>query len=105
VGLSEKVARYQGINVRVQTAEVADSARGSIHGEPGGPIKIVVDNDRNVVVGATFVGPRSGELLTELTLAMRAEIPVPILADTLHAFPTFARILQGVFDRLNREPA
>jgi pyruvate/2-oxoglutarate dehydrogenase complex dihydrolipoamide dehydrogenase (E3) component len=105
VGLSEKVARYQGINVRVQTAEVADSARGSIHGEPGGPIKIVVDNDRNVVVGATFVGPRSGELLTELTLAMRAEIPVPILADTLHAFPTFARILQGVFDRLNRESA
>jgi pyruvate/2-oxoglutarate dehydrogenase complex dihydrolipoamide dehydrogenase (E3) component len=105
VGMSEKVARYQGVNVRVASAEVADSARGSIHGEPGGPIKIVVDDDRKVVVGATFVGPRSGELLTELTLAMRGEIPLPILADTLHAFPTFSRILQGVFDHLNRESA
>jgi pyruvate/2-oxoglutarate dehydrogenase complex dihydrolipoamide dehydrogenase (E3) component len=102
VGLSEKVARYQGINVRVGTAEVANSARGAIHGEPGGPIKIVVDDDRKVVVGATFVGPRSGELLSELTLALRGEIPLPVLADTLHAFPTFSRILQGVLDELNR---
>lgn len=105
VGLTESAARYQGLNIRVGSGEVADSARGAIHGEPGGPIKIVVDDDRKVVVGATFVGPRSGELLSELTLAMRAEIPLPVLADTLHAFPTFSRILQGILDQLDRESA
>jgi pyruvate/2-oxoglutarate dehydrogenase complex dihydrolipoamide dehydrogenase (E3) component len=105
VGLTENVARYQGLNVRVGSAEVENSARGSIHGEPGGPIKIVVDADRKVVVGATFVGPRSGELLTEMTLAMRGEVPLPILSDTLHAFPTFSRVLQGVLDKLDRASA
>ena len=88
--------------MKVGSAEVANSARGYIHGEPGGSIKVVVDADRKVIIGATCVGPRSGELLTELTLAMRGEVPVPVLADTLHAFPTFSRILQGVFDKLNR---
>jgi pyruvate/2-oxoglutarate dehydrogenase complex dihydrolipoamide dehydrogenase (E3) component len=41
-------------------------------------------------------------MLSEFTLAMRAGVPLPTLADTMHAFPTFSRILQGVFDSLNR---
>lgn len=102
IGLSEAQAREQGINVHVRLAEVANSARGAIAGEPGGVIKVVVDTDSKLIVGATLVGPRSGEMLTEFTLAMRAGVPLPVLADTMHAFPTFARILQGVFDGLNR---
>jgi pyruvate/2-oxoglutarate dehydrogenase complex dihydrolipoamide dehydrogenase (E3) component len=102
IGLSEAQARDKGINVRIGTAEVANSARGAIAGEPGGVIKVVVDADSKLIVGATLVGPRSGEMLTEFTLAMRAGVPMPVLADTMHAFPTFARILQGVFDSLNR---
>jgi pyruvate/2-oxoglutarate dehydrogenase complex dihydrolipoamide dehydrogenase (E3) component len=102
IGLTEAQAREQGINVRVGSAEVMNSARGAIAGEPGGLIKVVVDADSKLIVGATLVGPRSGEMLTEFTLAMRAAVPMPLLADTMHAFPTFARILQGVFDGLNR---
>jgi pyruvate/2-oxoglutarate dehydrogenase complex dihydrolipoamide dehydrogenase (E3) component len=100
--LTEAQAKEKGINVRIGSAEVANSARGAIAGEPGGLIKVVVDSDSKLIVGATLVGPRSGEMLTEFTLAMRAGVPMPVLADTMHAFPTFARILQGVFDSLNR---
>jgi pyruvate/2-oxoglutarate dehydrogenase complex dihydrolipoamide dehydrogenase (E3) component len=102
IGLTEAQAKEKGINVRIGSAEVANSARGAIAGEPGGLIKVVVDADSKLIVGATLVGPRSGEMLTEFTLAMRAGVPMPVLADTMHAFPTFARILQGVFDSLNR---
>ena len=105
VGVTEAQARERGVNVEVGLVEVADSARGAIHGDPGGPIKVVVDADRKVIIGATCVGPRSGEILSEFTLAIRAELPLPVLSDTLHAFPTFSRILQGVFDRLSRKLA
>jgi pyruvate/2-oxoglutarate dehydrogenase complex dihydrolipoamide dehydrogenase (E3) component len=102
IGMTEAQAREKGINVRIGSADVMNSARGYIHGEPGGLIKVVVDADSQQIVGATLVGPRSGEMLSEFTLAMRAGVTLPILADTMHAFPTFSRILQGVFDSLNR---
>jgi pyruvate/2-oxoglutarate dehydrogenase complex dihydrolipoamide dehydrogenase (E3) component len=105
VGVTEAQARARGVNVEVGLAVVENSGRGVIHGEPGGPIKVVVDADRKVIIGATCVGPRSGEILSEFTLAIRAELPLPLLSDTLHAFPTFSRILQGVFDKLSRELA
>ena len=102
IGMTEAQAREKGINVRIGSADVMNSARGYIHGEPGGLIKVVVDADSKLIVGATLVGPRSGEMLSEFTLAMRAGVTLPILADTMHAFPTFSRILQGVFDSLSR---
>ena len=99
VGLTEGQARDRGINVRV--AGVDDvyngTARGYIHGEPGGLIRVIADADRKVIVGATLVGPRSGEMLQELVLAIRAETALEIMADVIHGFPTFSRALQGVF--------
>jgi dihydrolipoamide dehydrogenase len=56
--------------------------------------------DRKVLVGALVVGPRAGEMIAELTLAIRADIPLVVLEDTLHAFPTFSRDLDGLFPLL-----
>ncbi|MFN2465256.1 MAG: NAD(P)/FAD-dependent oxidoreductase [Candidatus Dormibacteria bacterium] len=102
VGLSEKQAREQGINVR--TAGIDDlqnaTARGYIHGEPGGMMKLVADADRNVLVGATLCGPRSGEMIGEMCVAIRAEVPIAVLADVVHAFPTFARAFQEMIAEL-----
>jgi hypothetical protein len=39
-------------------------------------------------------------MIAELTLAIRAEVPLAVLADTLHAFPTFSRDLDGLFAKL-----
>jgi pyruvate/2-oxoglutarate dehydrogenase complex dihydrolipoamide dehydrogenase (E3) component len=57
-----------------------------------------VDSSRGVLLGATIVSPRAGEIIGELTLAVRAGIRLSVLADTIHAFPTFSRVLQGVLD-------
>ncbi len=100
VGLSEARAREELSDVRVVSADSGNGTRGYIYGPPGGVIKLVADMKRRVLVGALVVGPRAGEMIAELTLAIRAEVPLAVLEDTLHAFPTFSRDLDGLFPQL-----
>ncbi len=100
VGLSEEQARQRFARVRTESQDMGETARGYIHGEPGGVIKLVADSDRSVLVGATIVSPRAGEIVSELSLALLAEIPLRVMADLMHPFPAFARGLQGMFPKL-----
>jgi pyruvate/2-oxoglutarate dehydrogenase complex dihydrolipoamide dehydrogenase (E3) component len=98
VGLTERAAREQGVPVRTGTSQVSASARGWIHG-PGnaGFIKLVADADTGLLVGATSAGPWGGEVLSMLTLAVHARVPVSTLRTMIYAYPTFHR---GVQDAL-----
>jgi pyruvate/2-oxoglutarate dehydrogenase complex dihydrolipoamide dehydrogenase (E3) component len=98
VGLTERDAREQGIEVRTGQSKVSSSARGWIHG-PGneGFIKLVVDDGTGLLVGATSAGPWGGEVLAMLTLAVHAKVPVATLRTMIYAYPTFHR---GVLDAL-----
>jgi pyruvate/2-oxoglutarate dehydrogenase complex dihydrolipoamide dehydrogenase (E3) component len=100
VGLSEASARKQFPDVRVVSCDSGNGTRGYINGPPGGVIKLTADMRRRVLVGALVVGPRAGEMIAELTLAIRGEVDLGVLEDTLHAFPTFARDLDGMFPQL-----
>jgi len=95
VGLSERDARSSGLQVRVGTAQVPSSARGWIHkaGNPGF-VKLVEDRNRGVLVGATSAGPSGGEVLSMLTLAVHAEVPVGTLRHMIYAYPTFHRAVE-----------
>jgi pyruvate/2-oxoglutarate dehydrogenase complex dihydrolipoamide dehydrogenase (E3) component len=46
-----------------------------------------------VLVGAVVVAPEAGEWLGQLTLAIRAEVPVEVLLDTIQPFPTFSEAI------------
>ncbi|HZE41900.1 MAG TPA: NAD(P)/FAD-dependent oxidoreductase [Stackebrandtia sp.] len=98
VGLTESQARAEGLSVACGLARVPSTARGWIHG-PGnaGVIKLVADTDRGVLVGATSAGPWGGEVLSALSLAVHAEIPVSKLRQMIYAYPTFHR---GIEDAL-----
>jgi len=93
VGLSEAAARQRGIDTVVVCSDPAQSARGYIHGFHGGVIKLVADRARGALIGATLVTPRAGEILGELVLAVRAGIALSMLADVIHPFPAFNRVL------------
>ena len=97
-GLTEEQARKQGIHVRVGIVKVSTTSRGWIHG-PGndGFIKVVEDADRGVLVGATAMGPRGGDVLGILELAIRNKVPSDDLRHLIYAYPTFYR---GVRDAL-----
>ncbi|HYM49202.1 MAG TPA: NAD(P)/FAD-dependent oxidoreductase [Candidatus Limnocylindrales bacterium] len=93
VGLSEAVARDHGVDVAVVTVDPAETARGYIHDFHGGTLKLVADRGRGVLIGATMVTPRAGEILGELVTAVRLALPVRDLADVIHPFPAFNRVL------------
>ena len=59
-----------------------------------GLLKLFADPERRVLVGAVAVGPEAGEWLGQLTLAVKAEIPIDVLRDTIQPYPTFS---EGVF--------
>jgi pyruvate/2-oxoglutarate dehydrogenase complex dihydrolipoamide dehydrogenase (E3) component len=93
VGLSEAAARAKGIDVVVASADPAETARGYIHDFHRGVLKLVGDRDRGVLIGATLVTPRAGEILGELVLAVKLGTPLSMLADVIHPFPAFNRVL------------
>ena len=92
-----------------QVASVGDtSGEGAVVGERGsvarlstyerpkrpGFLKVFADPGRRVLVGAVAVGPEAGEWLGQLTLAIRAEVPVDVLLDTIQPYPTFSEAVQ-----------
>ncbi|HEX9098443.1 MAG TPA: NAD(P)/FAD-dependent oxidoreductase [Candidatus Dormibacteraeota bacterium] len=105
VGLSEVAARERGLNVVTAWTDPAETARGYIHDFHGGTLKLVGDRDRGVLVGATMVMPRAGEILGELVLALRAGTPLRTLADVIHPFPAFNRVLGAVLQDLAAKAA
>jgi pyruvate/2-oxoglutarate dehydrogenase complex dihydrolipoamide dehydrogenase (E3) component len=100
VGLPEAAARDRGIDVVVATADPAETARGYIHDFHSGTLKLVADRKRGVLVGATMVTPRAGEILGELVLAIKVGTRVSDLADVIHPFPAFNRVLGAVLGEL-----
>jgi pyruvate/2-oxoglutarate dehydrogenase complex dihydrolipoamide dehydrogenase (E3) component len=93
VGLSEAAAREKGIEVVVASTDPAETARGYIHDFHRGALKLVGDRTRRLLIGATLVTPRAGEILGELVLAIKLGTPLSTLADVIHPFPAFNRVL------------
>jgi pyruvate/2-oxoglutarate dehydrogenase complex dihydrolipoamide dehydrogenase (E3) component len=100
VGLSEAAARAKGIDLVVASADPGESVRGYIHDFHRGAVKLVADRERGVLIGATLVTPRAGEILGELVLAIKLATPLQMLADVIHPFPAFNRVLGGVLEDL-----
>jgi pyruvate/2-oxoglutarate dehydrogenase complex dihydrolipoamide dehydrogenase (E3) component len=100
VGLSEAAARATGIDVAISSADPAETTRGYIHDFHRGALKLVADRERGVLVGATVVSPRAAEILGELVLAIKLRTPLNTLADVIHPFPAFNRVLGEALDEL-----
>ncbi len=99
VGMTEAEATDAGLDVKVGFKRVGETARGWLHAAGNeGFIKLVVDGQRDVLVGATSVGPTGGEVLGLLALAVHARIPISTLRSMIYAYPTFHK---GVEDALN----
>lgn len=102
VGLTESAARDAGLTVRVGSADLGASSRGFTHG-PGavGLVKLVEDADRGVLVGGSVVGPAAGEILSMVTLAVHAQVPVSTLRTMIYAYPTFHRTIESALADLD----
>ena len=104
VGLLIDQAKERGIDAAEYTVDIGTSAKGYTT-ESEGHCTIVVDRKERVLVGAFLAGQAVSEVLHECVLAIRARIPRATLADTIHAFPTVARVLGTAFIDADRDLA
>jgi pyruvate/2-oxoglutarate dehydrogenase complex dihydrolipoamide dehydrogenase (E3) component len=101
VGLTEKQARDAGLDVSTASTPIPASTRGWIHKAGNeGFIKLVADNERGVLVGATSAGPTGGEVLSGLAVAVHARVPVHSLRQMIYAYPTFHRAIGAALSEL-----
>ena len=92
----------QGGGPRLVTARarLGDTARGYLGQDDLGRLELYADAGTGVLAGAVAVGPDAASWMSEVTLAIRAKIPVAVLADVVHAFPTYGEALQTALREL-----
>jgi pyruvate/2-oxoglutarate dehydrogenase complex dihydrolipoamide dehydrogenase (E3) component len=90
VGLSEQQAREQGLEIEVLRFPFKEVDRAITEGTAVGTTKFVVHKGR--IVGASILGPRAGELLHEIVLAMKSGARISTLSATIHAYPTLSQV-------------
>ena len=96
VGLLIEEARKRGIQAEELTKDLAESAKGEA-AEAEGHVTIVVDRGAGTLAGVFMAGPAVSEAIHEAVLAVKLQTPLSVLADTIHAFPTVARVLGLLF--------
>jgi pyruvate/2-oxoglutarate dehydrogenase complex dihydrolipoamide dehydrogenase (E3) component len=90
-----QVGEVDGDGLVSASWDVNRTSRSSTYERPKrtGFVKLVADAQRRVLVGAVAVGPEAGEWLQQATLAIRAEVPIDVLRDTIQPFPTFSEAI------------
>jgi len=99
VGLTSDAAAESGADVLVDGMDLSETGRGYLEGR-GGRMELVADARDGRLLGATVVGPEADSWAGELALAVRARLGVRLLADHVHAFPTWGEAVQPVAERL-----
>lgn len=69
--------------------------RSSTEGESDGWLTLLADPSTGTVIGASASGGHAEEWISEVSLLIRARIPVQVAIDVVHPFPTFGEILEG----------
>jgi dihydrolipoamide dehydrogenase len=90
VGLSEKEALEQGLDIKVGRFPFAASGKALAAGESEGFVKLVFAAQYGELLGATIVGAEATELIAELALALKLEATYEELLFTIHAHPTLS---------------
>lgn len=104
VGLNQRDAAEQGVEVEVTRYDIDDSDRAIADGEAHGFVKVLTVPGKDRILGATIVGYHAAELLPEFVLAMKHGIGLNKILGTIHVYPTLGesnKMLAGAWRRNN----
>ena len=99
VGLSPARAQAAGVELVTAGFDLAETARATVEDDDKGRVELYADAS-GVLVGAAAVGLYAEEWMSEVTLAVRAGIPLAVLADVVRAFPTYGAALESPLRKL-----
>jgi len=102
VGMYAHEAEKKGIKVTTFTQELAEADRAVLDGETEGFVKIHVEQGSDKIIGATIVASHAGDLISEVTTAMKAGLGLGSIASVIHPYPTQAAAIKKAGDQYNR---
>ena len=102
VGMYEKDAAAQGIELDTYRQEFADIDRAILAGETEGFVKVHTRKGTDQILGATIVAPHAGDLISEITLAMVHKLGLQKIGKTIHPYPTQAEAIRKLGDQFSR---
>jgi pyruvate/2-oxoglutarate dehydrogenase complex dihydrolipoamide dehydrogenase (E3) component len=102
VGLYENEANARGIPIDTFTQPLDKVDRAILDGETDGFVRVHVRKGTDRIVGATVVAAHAGDLIGELTLAMKGKLGLKTLGATIHPYPTQAEAIRKIGDLYNR---
>lgn len=103
VGLTEEEAQKAGYKVKVGKFPLSASGRALTLGAAEGVVKVVGDEETDLLLGVHLVGPMAGELVAEAALALEMGATVSDLALTIHAHPTLSEGLMEAAEALHKQ--
>jgi pyruvate/2-oxoglutarate dehydrogenase complex dihydrolipoamide dehydrogenase (E3) component len=93
VGLIERDAKDLGLNTRSVDSDIGNLPGAQLKEEGYvGHARLIVDEDNQVIVGATFLGPEVSDLMHSATVAIVGKVPIDRLWHAVPSFPTVAEV-------------
>ncbi|MEO8437361.1 MAG: NAD(P)/FAD-dependent oxidoreductase [Chloroflexota bacterium] len=97
VGLTLQEALDRGLDAFELVSDFAKTTRGYALEAAFGHITITIDRRSRELVGAAIACPDASAAIHECVLAIKAHVPIDVLTETIHAFPSTSRTFQGLF--------
>ncbi|MEU5884870.1 NAD(P)/FAD-dependent oxidoreductase [Spirillospora sp. NPDC047279] len=94
VGISPRQADELGIDLLTAGYDLAGTARAAVEADERGRVELYADRSRGLLIGAAAAGLYAEEWMSEIALAIRAETPLSVLTDVVHAFPTYGECIE-----------
>ncbi|WP_433327496.1 dihydrolipoyl dehydrogenase family protein [Spirillospora sp. CA-294931] len=95
VGVSPREAEERGIDLLTAGYDLAATSRAAVEADERGRVELYADRSRGLLIGAAAVGLYAEEWMSEIALAIRAETPLGLLTDVVHAFPTYGEAIEA----------
>jgi dihydrolipoamide dehydrogenase len=101
VGMDKATAEKRGVPTITASFDLDELSRANADGN-GGRLVLTADRSRNLLVGAAAIGPHADEWIGEATLAIHAKVPLSVLVQLVHLFPTYSESYGRLFRDLAR---
>ena len=96
VGMYEQDAKDKGVQIDTFTFHLHEVDRAILDGQDEGFARVHVKKGTDSILGATIVAAHAGDMISEITLAMKAGIGLGTIAGTIHPYPTQAEVIKKV---------
>ena len=93
VGMTESQVKDLKISYQIGAVPISVIGRSNTSNQRDGFVKVIASHT-GVLLGATIVSPRAGEMIHELAIAVNHSMKAEIIADTIHAFPTWSEAVR-----------